>query len=207
MILFNLFYITATKRLIISMSVLFKRFRYCHRMRSVRSKVKVSHSLVLGGLNISTWYNCILLFNNKAFLDGSLYIFHDFLLWENPHQAQNSNIASSHSTQFTDLLILAVDNCTAIVLSIAILLSGLRVASGAPSGEVKWWKNPCSKHNVRHSRSTAENELNRSLEHMNATFLKDIRDMYKVGFGNRRNLVSFWHRPFSYRRVNLYVSF
>lgn len=89
-------------------------------------------------------------------------------------------------TKFAKLSILVADNCTAIVLSIAILLAGLRVASGAPAGEIKWWKNPCDRHvTFRHGRSTAENQLSSFLHKMNTTFFRDIKLMYKV----RRSIV------------------
>ncbi|XP_018565546.1 uncharacterized protein LOC108906694 isoform X2 [Anoplophora glabripennis] len=73
------------------------------------------------------------------------------------------------------------DNCTAIVLSIAILLSGLRVSSSAPTGDEGWWINPCNKQPTiaRHGRSAAESELNGFLFNMDTKFFKEVKDMYK----------------------------
>ncbi|KAJ8913111.1 hypothetical protein NQ315_000568 [Exocentrus adspersus] len=71
------------------------------------------------------------------------------------------------------------NNCTAVVLIVAVLLSGLRVASSAPTDH-EWWINPCNKQPLlRHGRSAAENQLRMFLRKISVEFMHRIKDLYK----------------------------
>ncbi|KAJ8929416.1 hypothetical protein NQ314_017896 [Rhamnusium bicolor] len=74
------------------------------------------------------------------------------------------------------------DNCTALVLGIAILVSGLSPCSSAPTNsDSEWWVNPCGKQPpIRHGRSPAGNQLKIFISKINDNFFKEIKNLYNL---------------------------
>ncbi|KAJ8954848.1 hypothetical protein NQ318_023412 [Aromia moschata] len=74
------------------------------------------------------------------------------------------------------------DNCTALVLCITVVLSGLSSTLGAPTNsEAGWWVNPCSKQPpLRHGRSPAENQLRIFINYIDSKFIKELKTLYNA---------------------------